>query len=530
MPENNSNNTTIETAEEPNQGKLRQVFFYALSIKSLILVPVFLLLSLLIFLLTSDVFYTSILSRSDLVSTFVKAKKWGMDARIREEIEDKTQLESFRREYEKIKNDFEDKKEFFARLNRTVEYDRLELQRKELSKLSWKKAPDVFKSEDEFKKYRKEELGRLDALIDEIDAYRKDNKSEISQAEDDLDDAEEAFEDSRKLLEEKDEQARRIVLSHENSLTGKIYADLDTVSPVLTRELNERIIDGPVKDEIGKFISFMTSYDEQVAAGNVYRNPFNINIPSFQERVRVVVPEIRVSLWVEDEVNGIRQKRHLLSEIFVEKIGSIPGLKTKDMFVNLFRFSESGMGESVGRSYLGKAGLSIRDGVIVMERTELAGRTARIMEKAMIAATYARYAKYALAAAALALLVVLAAYPTIARKKRIHVSRVLIYPSVAMMVLTAGASAASWMPERFFPTMMSDPLINIYAGEILFVLCLHLALPVAALFGLLLAAGIALRISAGPAPADYAPSDAVKQEIGGAVADSGSAGQEIPDA
>ena len=494
MPDTNAANTSSEAGKEPKPGKAKTVIFYALSIKSLILVPVFLLLSLLIFLLTSSSYYTSILSKSDLVSTFVKAKKWGLETKIKEEIESELQLEEFRRQHETIKGDFEDKKDFLARLDKTEEYDRLEMQRKELSRLSWKKAPAVFKSEDEFKRYKKEELAKLDGLIDEIDAYRKENRKEISQAEDDLDEAEEAFDDSRKILDDKEKRAREIVLSHENSLTNKIYADLDTVSPVLTKELNDRIISGPVKNEIDKMISFMTSYQDQVAAGNVYRNPFNINLPAFQERVRVIVPEIRVSLWVEDTVNGIRQKRHLMSEIFVEKIQGIPDLKTKDMFVNLFKFSESGLGENFGRSYLGKAGLSIRDGVILKERTELSGHSADIMEKAMIGATIARYAKYVLAAAAVLLMLCLAAFPVERRKKLIHLSRVLVYPSIVMLAASGFLVIAGWMPERFFPGLIGDPLVNIYASEILFVLCLHIAVPVAALFGVLLIAGLAVRL------------------------------------
>ncbi len=486
----------VENQKKP--GKAASFFFHAIAIKALILFPLFMLTALLIFLLTSSDFYTGILKNSDLIATFVKATRWDLETRIKNEIEEQVQLDSCRRQYQSVKNDYEEKKDYYQHINKTERFDALTSQRNELSRLTWKKAPDVFKNENEFKNYKKIELEKLDSLIDEVKTYRKENRDVIYQAEDDLDDAEEIFEDTAKTLQKKEEQAQKIIMSHENSLLGKIYSDLDIVSPILSDELNTKVIEKGMKTEIEKMISFMTTYRDQVEAGNVARNPFNINLPMFMDTLRIALPELRVSLWIEEEVNGIRQKRHLLSEIFVDKIQEIPDLQKRDVFVNLFKFSESGLAESLGRSYLDKINLSIQDGIVRMKPVALTGKSAETMEIVMIAATCAQYAKYALLAAALIFIAVIALFPFEKRKKAAWLSRILIYPSVIMLVAAVGAIVATFNAGTIFPELASKPVFKIYSEEILPVFILHIMIPVAAMFTVFTAAGTVIKIKNRP--------------------------------
>jgi CRISPR/Cas system-associated endonuclease Cas1 len=111
-----------------------------------------------------------------LIGTFVKARNWRLEATIKNEIESDTRLEAFKKEYSNISAEHQDKSDRYDRLNKSEQFDSLLGQRKELARLTWKKAPEVFRSEDEFSRYKREELLRLDALIDEIKAYRKDNR------------------------------------------------------------------------------------------------------------------------------------------------------------------------------------------------------------------------------------------------------------------------------------------------------------------------------------------------------------------
>jgi hypothetical protein len=382
--------TAIETsAPEQKPGMLASFFFRIVTLKALILVPLFLLASLMVFMLTSPSWYASILKHSDLIGTFVKAQNWRLETAIKNEIETETDLEAFKKEYSRITADYQEKCSRFDLLNKTEEYDSLVGQRKELARLTWKKAPEVFRNEAEFRRYKTEELQRLDALIDEIKSYRKDNRKTIAAADNARIAAEKLFTRSGRELDKKERRAQQIIMSHDNSFTGKIYSDLKAVSPVLTAELNGRIIDRGLKNEIAKTLTFMTSYYDQVRTGAVYRNPFNLDIAGYSESPRIVLPGLRLSLWVEDDIRGIRQKRHLLSEVFVEKIRELPDLHKKEAFIRLFTFSESSLAESLGRSYLKKVNLSISGGVITMKPLELDGRDAEIMETVMIAATWA---------------------------------------------------------------------------------------------------------------------------------------------
>lgn len=462
-----------------------------ISYLSLIIVPLLIIVAVILFLLTSGTFYTSILKHSDLVRTSIYVTKWQTNETIRREIEEKTGLEAFKEEYKSIERNYEQRRDYYNNLNKTGEYDRLKQQRDELYDLSWKKAPAVFKSKDEFKKYRKEELDKLDRLIDEIKDYRWDNRGSISNAEDAYEDAEDAYEDARSLLKEKEEAAHDITLSHENSLLGQVYADMEIITPPLTEVLNEKLINGPVKEEINKAIDFITSYFEQVKAGNVYRNAFALTFNNrLDDNLRVRLPGFSISLWVEDQARGILQKRHLFSEVFVDIVRGLPNLKKRDTFINLFRFSESSMAENLGRAYLKNINLTIVNGVIRMEPVELSGDDARVMETVMRAATWGNYIKYVLPALVLGLFLIMALSGAPGDKKYRAIKRVLVWPSVLCIGICSIAVIASFFIGTIVPGYIENSVMEMYIGRFVPVLVLHIMVPMIVVFVPLLVIGI----------------------------------------
>ena len=167
--------STVENSDAGGTEKEKERKFRLLSFVSFIsvfFIPLLIVVTVLLFLLTSSGFYTSILRHSDLIITFVQAKKWHTSEKIRTEIEEKTGLESFKGEFRIIEKTYQNKLETYNTLNKTREYDRLVRQRDELSDLSWRKAPSVFKDKAEFRKY-KDELSKHGASPEIVEDIKK---------------------------------------------------------------------------------------------------------------------------------------------------------------------------------------------------------------------------------------------------------------------------------------------------------------------------------------------------------------------
>ncbi len=467
--------------------------FRFISIISYIIIPLFLFVFLIFSLLTCSSFYTGILSRADLIETFVHAKNWQIEEKIKEEIEREVHLEKFRTKYEFIKADYEKKKVDYNTLNRVDDYKRLERQREELSDLSCDRAPEGFKDCDEFEKYKDEELDRLDNLIGDIENYRDAHEDEIEKAEDEMDDAEDAFEDAGETLHDKIEDAKDIIVSHKRSFVGDVYSDIEAISPTLTEELNSKLINRAVKREIEKVISFFSTYYLQRELGNVYIDRLDDYLTGISENLKVKFPEIYISLWVEDEINGVQQKRHLLSDIFIEKINEVDNLKKRKIFIKLFKFADSFIAESIGRSYLEEANLSISIGMIKTEPIEFAGDKAEVVKNIMIGVTWGKYIKFILPV--IVLLILLSLFFSSVEKdfKYRSIQRILIYPSLLIIIVSIIAIVFSGSIFSFFPNLVYSPYLQKFFRSILDVITLHLFGPSVILFALILLVGLFFR-------------------------------------
>ena len=121
--------------------------------------------------------------------------------------------------------------------------------------------------------------------------------------------------------------------------------------------------------------------------------------------LKIRVPDLSISLWVKGESGATMERRHLISEIFVDEIHRFKDIKNKSLFITLFRFAESSLGEFLGESYLKKYGLTLNNGVLKLKSNVISGSTARSMEKIMAVLTYGKYLIY-ISPAVLLLLIV----------------------------------------------------------------------------------------------------------------------------
>lgn len=482
----------MENNNEPSKSK-KGFLLTGASLISLIVVPLLLAIPLFFGLLTCPEFYTSILRNADLIETFVDASNWQVEKKIRRQIETSVHLEEFRIKYDTIKGLYEKKKENYDALNRTEEYEKIKKQREELSDLSYENAPDRFKIETEFETYKEGELNRLDSLMDEIKLFRDVNKDAIKAAEEEMEGAEEAYDDAKDILEQKMDEANDIIKEQKDSLSGEIYGDLNIISPVLTRDLNEKLIDTRVKAVIEEYISFFCSYYKQKELGNIYTDRMDTYLQGLSEPVKVRLPEIDISLYVEDEVNGVLQKRHIAGDIFIDRIMNIPGLKKREMFVKIFKFTESGLAEMIGDSYLKDYDFKISDGVIKSGPIILTGGTAAAVEFMMMAATLGKYLIYILPAAALIILFLIFRSKSEKSLGYVHIRRILILPSLAALIISLSAVLLSGFLTDIFPDLVSGPLLQSYCKTAFRVIAVHIFVPVAALFAVCLIAGFFIR-------------------------------------
>ncbi len=475
--------------------KKRGILFRLISFLSFFLFPILLLVLIVFTLATSSVFYTSILKNSNLITTFVEAWNWQVDQEVKAEIEEKVNLEEFTRNFNKIESGYESAKKEYERINKTDEYERLREQRKELAGLSWRSAPSMFTEKSRFKEYKREELDKLDKKLEAIEKYRDASEEQIEDRKKILSEAENEYETARSILEDKKEKAEEIKRKSTDTFTGRVYDDIDTLSPKLSRVLNEHFIDIAVKKEINKYLEFLGSYYRQKQIGRIYHDRYDYRAKSEADKLRIRVPGVSLSMWVDVEKNGVLQKRHLLSHLFVDAIRETKDLNKQGLFINMFRLADTGLVEGFGRRKIAQYGVTIRNGVISSPSQLLKGDEARYLEAAMLIVTWGRYYKYAVLGFVLFMFLVFYFSGVDRPRKMNALERIFIIPSGILIVIGLAGIAASRISSSLLWDVIEDSTIRIYAESILFSAALHLFVPVILIFLLLALLGMRVRKS-----------------------------------
>ncbi len=459
----------------------------------ILLLPPLMLATVLHHTLTNPSFYTDILKNARLIDAFVEAKNLQMNQKIREEIAKEVKLDEQSLKTERIRTQYEHDQAAFDRINKTEAFEGLKKQRKEMDDLTWKQARDLFPTEKEFEAHREKELARFNLQIKEIEAYREKNEAAIGKSEKEYKKTKEEYEDALSELESRNKKALKIIERNKDTLSAKMYADLEKLSPRLTRVMNDLLIEKAVRREIEKLLAFMTSYETQKARGLIYEaKPATMGEMS-KQRLAIRLPSVSISLIVDEEKHGVKRKKHLLSQIFVEEIRRQSQLINKDLFLTLFRFSDTSLGEYFTGRYLKKAGLSIDNGVIHMPSLVLEGDKAEVFEKIMMAATYGAWLKF-ITAAMLLLLILFLLFSRAEGKRRLGVLKsLLLYPSGLILLGCGAALAGSRFLLDYRPDLIIDLTARSYTRSFLFVTAWHLVLPVLAVFGGMFLIGIFLR-------------------------------------
>jgi hypothetical protein len=474
----------------PSRRKPRGIVFIIVSACAVVLIPAVIACSILVMRLLSPGFYTGILENGRLVTAFVEARNWQIDRAINDEIEKRVGLSRFKSEFEAVKRRYEQAGSAYKKISREDEIEALKRERKESRNLEWSRVKQMFPNESEFERLRADQIQRIDALIERLEEYRDTHRDAIEAAEKEMKKSRDEYEDALSTLEDKNKEAKRIIEKHKNTLSSSIYDDLEIIEGPLTKIINVRLMEGPVRSGIEKMITFFTGYDDQVERGNVYYERVFEGEGLGRRSLRVKIPGIEVGLWVNDE-SGLT--KHVLSQLLADEIDSMYNLRNRALLSAMFRYSDSSLGEYFGSTYLSDLGLSIRDGVIRMSPRVLKGASADYAAFAMQVLSWARYLY--VAAAALVILYVLFVFFSAAerRLKLSAVKAILMYPSFLVL---AACGILLWMSRyvfSYYPDLIENISIRSFARHMSFIAAWRLTVPLIAAFGALFIAGLVMR-------------------------------------
>jgi hypothetical protein len=480
--------TGAEKAPEP-----RGVIFTVTGIAALLVIPAAAIAAIIIMVLLQPSFYTGILKEGRFITAFVQGKNWQAEKQINEEIERDLKLSEFTAEFEKTKARYDEAKAGYARVSRDDEIESLKKQRGDLRSLKWKEVKETFPDRTAFEKNRDKEIDRIKERISEIEKDREADSGRIKESHAAMKKAEDDYEDAVSTLEDKRKDAEKIAEKHKDTLSGKIYADLELIEGPLSAVLNEKLIDGAVRGEIEKVLDFMTGYDAQVERRNIYYRR-GMKADGLGRRTLVVkFPDIAISLWVNDTSGGKILKKHLLSEILVEKLGAIENLQNRSLLTTIFKFSDTSLGEYFAGSYLRKLGLTIDGGIIRLSGLTFEGEKAEIVSTAIEALSWGRYAAFG-AAGLPVLFILYLVFSTAGRRRKLAMlKRLLIYPSLLILAACGALLWASRNIFAYYPDIIQDLSLRSYAKHLGFIAAWHFIVPLCIVFGSALVAGLIIR-------------------------------------
>jgi len=464
----------------------RGILFAIVNSIAIILIPLCIIVSIFYVLLTTPLFYTTILKRIDIVGTFVKAKNLEITQSIQKEIDNKVGLASYVLTYQAAKKQYEEAKKAYDIINKTEEYEKLQKQLDEIKNLSYSDVKQAFPNKQSFENNQKLELAKIQSQIESIEEYRNKYKADIAAAKEKLEEIEDTFEEAQDEYTEKQEEANEIIQKHQSTFASKLNDDLDVLKPVITDIIHEKLIDGNIVPLIQKYITFFTSY-------NTIKSEYILELtdtsnPMYPKRVtQILLPDITIRLWANE--NGI--KKHILSDILVEEIKKTPNLKNRTFLIAVFTFADTAIAEFIGSSYLKKAGLWFDNGVIYKHNIVLSGDTADTVITIIKIFSYGIYFVYATVILVIVYLLFIIFSSTDKIKKFLCLKRVLMYPSA--IILCIGVIGIL-LPIFFIH--QSDTL-SLIASQMLRELAFNISLctltPIMVLFLVLLLCGLVFR-------------------------------------
>jgi hypothetical protein len=434
------------------------IFFHLANILAFFLIPLTLLAAVFLNLLLSPGFYTSTLARADLIGTYVEVATLKTNREIEQKIDEKVNLDDVQQKYDRIKEEYEAIHQRLQEMGRESEFQAAKKSLEDTRDLEWSEMKDLYPDKEKFQEYKKNEIQRLEDLLRSIRTIRNERQEDIASLKEKLEEKKDELDQARRKLERSEKKAERIAKRESSSLLGTLHSDLNILTPTLNHILKEKVITSQIRNELEKLFSFLTSYERQVRVGAIkdVRIREGYTILNTKE---IDLPIITINLNVRSESGD---RKHLLADIFVEKVRSTEGIQNKNLLTAVFRLSETGLIEAIGRSIMKKQGISIRNGKITINK-ELRGEPAEKLAMAMRFLQYAPYFLYVPLGLALLYILILFMSRALVRRRLKALGRILFYPSLLLLLALWGTWIFLYLGSDLFTTMIPGESTGLFA-------------------------------------------------------------------
>jgi len=441
--------------------------------------------------LTNSSFYTGILANSQLIKTFVEASNKQISKDIQSTIDNKIKINDYKEKFEESKRDYTSAYTHYENLYKESEYKAYKNSSSNLFWRGWKGPDSGYKTKEEFEKNKKTEMTRLKNEIKTIEKFREDNKEKIELAKKDLEEKKDKLKEAGKEYQSRQEQIKDLIKDKSNTFSAKLYSDIEKLSPKLTEILDTEFFQKALKQEIEKLITFMSTYDKQLANGKVAYVSEGYGSGELNKKLKITLPEITLPLWIYNKETNRRE--HLFSKTFVREIEKMNNLKNKFLLVTMFKATESGLVEAIGNNYLKKRKISLRNGIIRVKPRSFEGSSAGYIEMTMIALTYKEYGLYVIGGLFIFLILMLLISNASGFRRLGVLKWTLIIPSLISIVIGIGGIAGAIKIYDIKPDLFSSITVRMYMHKLAISSSFYLFLPMIAVFAGVMILGMFIR-------------------------------------
>ncbi len=433
------------------------IFFHLSNILAFFFIPVTVVLAIFLNLLLSPDFYTKTLSEADLIGTYVEIATLKTNRKIEQEIDEKVNLDEVQQRYDQIKEEYESIHQRLQEMGRESEFQTAKRSLEDTRDLKWSEMQDLYTDKEAFQKFKKNEIQRLEDLLMSIRTIRNERKDDIASLKVRLKKKKDELDQARRRLERSEKRAERIAKQESSSLLGSLHSDLNILTPTLNHILREKVIASQIRTELEKLFSFLTTYERQVRIGSIKDVRIRKGYTILHSK-EINLPVITINLNVRSDSG---EKKHLLADMFVEKVRSTEGIQNKNLLTAVFRLSETGLIEAIGRNIMKKQGISIRHGKITITRN-LKGEPAEKLVIAMRLFQYVPYALYIPLGLSLLYLLILLMNRAPLRRRLQALGRILLYPSLFLLLALWGIWIFLHLGSGLFTTMIPGEATGLF--------------------------------------------------------------------
>jgi hypothetical protein len=447
--------------EEKKIGILFKIIF-------ILIVPLSLFLFMVIQTMLSPRMYAGILKKAELVTVFIEHKDKEVKNEIDRELNNNPKLKALYVSLEKKEKKYLEEKKRYEKLAETEVNNDLINKINSVKEWDYGALQKLYSSKKDFRVKKKSELARLEAQLKELNS-RLDFKEEmIIASEERLDKSEEEYLDAKEIIKEANALVLDKIEDKQGSFVGKMYQDLNILGPVLNRELNNKLIDTVIKEELEKILDFLKNYNREKKAGNVFYKlkketsgdgdtitELNIRFPKFKVNMMIDVVELERT-----------RKRHFFAEYLPDVIRDIKDpLHHKNKYIVLFKAFDNKLVEGIARSHLKGMNMSIKNGVLYISSATLGGENALLLEQVMKQAAFLGKIKYAFILIVVLMVVLLLMKSGGIKTFMKNFSSMLYVPSLLFLVLGLMLVLFSGLSVEYLSGDYNNTLVGSYLNQ-----------------------------------------------------------------